>query len=298
MNLQESISFLRKSPEYNFLEIYRDDLQIYIPSNENNKVFLHMIPNENLEAFLKTYVTNNSQDVIVMILHKRLAGASVRTVGAPYHVKIKGINANALQAAVPAPIHNAEVMTQEKSNQPAFLGQNFGLGFAEVVGMSVKAERLEDVRQQLAETKQELQTAREDAKEERRRLERKIEALEDEARDLRSQIAVKEREKDIALMEERASKKSFLDTEGGQKIIDSVSNLGQAFFSAQMGGGGAPALGNPALSESHQNMMNILPSLTEDQVNYLGSVLAFFSNDLFMNQLNQLIHSHHGTVGN
>lgn len=289
MNLQESIYFLEKS-NHNFVEIYRDDIGQYIPSNQKKEVSLDMIPDRNLENFLKTYINNNTQDVIVMLQHKTLSGASKRTVGPPYHIKIKAINSTAPVTTT----HQAEPMQQSTNKSEQFLGSPFGqLGFAEVIGMSVKAERLEDIREQLKETKQELVSTKEEAKEEKRRLERKIESLEDEARSLRSQLAIKESEKEVALMRVEAQQKGFLDTEGGQKVIETVASLGQAMFSAKFGGDAPAALGNPGMSESHQNFATILPSLSEEQVNYLGSILALSNNQIFMQQLDNLIHQHH-----
>ncbi|MFY8004461.1 MAG: hypothetical protein ACOVNR_06435, partial [Chitinophagaceae bacterium] len=94
-------------------------------------------------------------------------------------------------------------------------------------------------------------------------------------------------------MRVEAQQKGFLDTEGGQKVIETVASLGQAMFSAKFGGDAPAALGNPGMSESHQNFAAILPSLSEEQVNYLGSILALSNNQIFMQQLDNLIHQHH-----
>lgn len=293
MDLETSINFLRKNPN-NYIEIFRDDYKQYIPSDNEKRVHLQNVPGENLESLIKSYINNNQEDVIVMIQHKHLAGASQRTVGVPYHIKVKAVNQPMQQVQ-----QNAVPVTAEKVHeaQPVHnngLGMPFGLGFGDIVGMTVKAERLEDVKQQLIDTKAELKEVRDDAKEDRKRLERKIEDLERELRLAKSDLAVKDKEKELAVAEVRAGQKGFLDSEGGMKVMETVSKLGEAYMVAKgMPTGEMASLGMPGTSETKSSFFEYVnENYSDEQVVYLGSVMRSMTNLSFANELTNLINKY------
>jgi flagellar motility protein MotE (MotC chaperone) len=286
MNPQNTLDFLRQSPDH-YIEMVRLDNQEYIPNERQKMLFVDNIPNGDLDAYINSYVNNNIDDVVVSVQHRSKSGNSSRKVGNPYGIKIhKKVVAMTVQQNLPAPQAQPEVEVMK----PQGLGNPFGLGFPEIMSMSVKAERLEDYKNHLSEAKEEIKDLKQEIRDERNKYEKKINELDNELRSTKTELSQKEREMEMAVKAVENSQKGFLDSPGAEKLLDKLGAIGEAYVSANAGGSTPQGLGMPAKSETKQSFFAWADeNCTDDEINYLGAIIGNLGNANFVNELNLLV---------
>lgn len=288
-NTLKAVTFLKDNPEKRFLKIQDE--------NGNTiglqKIFIKDIPNENLVNYLKTFLGDSSSDRTLWVEAREIRGITDKKMGS-YSLVIETEKKIYQEPAPgPAPQTYQEPVQQQ---QPQFLGNavsqgNGMLGMAvnDVMMLQLKAARLEDITEKLVETRKELETIKH---------ERNI--LDIEARDLKTKLSTAERDKDLALKIAASENKGFFDSPAFEKMMDKAPEMiGSiaAMKAGQMPSFGAESLGVTAsnLSQTKQGFVDYLTDdLTDEQVNYLGSICHFLPNELFKNELQGLIKKYHG----
>ncbi|ESU28393.1 hypothetical protein FLJC2902T_17490 [Flavobacterium limnosediminis JC2902] len=260
-----------------------------IGSKQN--IFLSDIPNEDLIAYLKLLLGNLTQDIEVWIEHRTTKGATNVKVGAGYKLPVIAPKAKTesetVVSHVPVPVPAPAPSVQQYAVQPVPASpEQYGLHGAQLMGVMLKAERLEDLKVAHAELKEDYK----DLKQENRN-------LDNENRELKTKLSTAEAQKELAVMIVQKETKSFFDSEAISKLMDKAPELIGAF--AGMKGGGAAematGLASANVSEVKQSFMQIVANnCSDEQVNYLGSIVYYMKNEDFINNLNALINSHAG----
>lgn len=156
-----------------------------------------------------------------------------------------------------------------------------GLGLGDFIDLKKDAERGKEYKEQLDKLKVE------------------NESLVIKTRDLESQVAHAQRDKDLALQLERLDKRGFLDTEAGQTLLASLPQMVSAIASARTGQQPAQ-LGAPGqnLSEAKRKLIAYLSdqNVSDQTTTILEHVLALTEmQPQFGMELKQLIEKHYGT---
>ncbi len=170
------------------------------------------------------------------------------------------------------------------ANTPSFLGAPnvFGLGIPEILTMHRKSDQLEDKMQQLAELKEELREVKHNYK-----------ILEIEHRQTLTDLSVAKSKEEMAVAMVRLENKSFADSPAFQSIMEQAPQLLSAIMASKTGAplSQAQGLGTPAAaSATHTEFFEYAnDNLSEQQINYLGSICSFMSNPTFQTELQSLI---------
>lgn len=293
MNPQNTLDFLSQSDEH-YIEIVRLDTQEYIPNEKQKMLFYSNIPNANLDAFIDSYVKNNTEDVIITVQHRKKNGNSSMKVGNPYGIKVNkkviSMPVPSQAMTVPGPTNHPEVEVMRGNG----LGTSFmGLGFPQIMEMSVKSERLEDYKNHLSEAKEEIKELKQELRDQRNAYEKKINDLDADLRSTKTELSQKEREKEMAVKAVENAQKGFLDSPGAEKLLDKLGAIGEAYVSAKGGAEQAQGLGFVGKTETKNNFFQWADeNCTDDEINYLGAILGNMNNPNFMKELNTLIKSH------
>lgn len=283
-NIANTIKYLNTDPS-RFIRITQQDNEKIIGKND---VYLTDIPNGNLEEYIRFNLGPITKPTLVWVEMRSKKGATSRkdhTCG----IEISPINypePQQSQPQQPQAMSQLPVIQQEPVSIPNFLGSPgqgniFGLGFAEVVGMQVKADRLSHKEEQLA-----------DLKDDFKELKQKYNLLEISHRETLTKLSVAEAQKDMAVMMAKLENKSFADSPAFEKIMDNAPQFLQAFISMKSGAviPVQASLNAPAVSETHSELIEFInANMNENQVNFLGSVCRFINNENFVNQLKTLI---------
>lgn len=277
MNSITTIQFLKQNPAQNFLRITDMSTDSYLGKKDT---YLSDIQSEDLINYLKNLL--NGREVEVWIEHRQQKGATNIKVGQSYKINFileKPVQSN-IPAAVPQaqPIH-AEVM--HNSNQ-GMLSNPFGLSAPQIMDNMMKANKLDDVREQLSDLKQEYLD-----------LKRKHDSLDDENRRLKTDLSIAQKEKEMAVLSEKMEKRSFFDSPAFEKAMDKAPDVVEKFLAIKMGAteeASTMALNAPGLSETKKDFFQYVGNnCSDDEVNYLGSVVHFINDENFMLELDQLI---------
>lgn len=274
-NIANTIQYLKGS----------ENRYITIINQENNTqvgkamIYLADIPNENLESYLQNAVGPITKPTLVWVEMRTKNGNSSKK---DHVCKIEVTPVNyvvpqATQPAVEPPPAYAAIPMQQ---QPFLGSPSMGLGVAELVGMHVKGEKLELAKEQLAELK-------EDYKE----LKHEHRKLEVDHRKALTDLSTAEAQKEIAVMLVKSENKSVFDSEAFKVLMEKAPELIGGLVA--MKGGSMPvqtALGAPSASETHRQFTDhVNDNLSENQVNFLGSVMHYMENESFATELKTLI---------
>jgi hypothetical protein len=290
MNPQYTLDFLRQDEANNYIELVRLDNQDYIPNEKQKRLFLANIPNGDLDAFINSYIQNNTDDVTVTVQHRKNNGTSSMKIGNPYGIKVHK-KVMTMPMIVP---NNAS--PEVEVMKPQGLGNPFGLGFPEIMSMSVKAERLEDYKNHLAEAKEEIKELKQELRDQRNQYEKKVNDLDSELRSTKTELSQKDREKEMAVKEVQNSQKGFLDSPGAEKLLDKLGSMGEAYIAATGGGASSgQGLGVAGKSETKSSFFQWADeNCSDDEINYLGAILGNISNANFVKELNNLVKKYAG----
>ena len=284
-----------------------DNRFIVITNQETGKqigkqnVYLQDIPDEDLETYIKLHLGPITKPTLVWV-EMRSKNGSASKKEASCKIEVSPTNYQPLpEAAQPSilvpetqPVRHLPQVTQEHYPAPSFLGNPgsgnvFGLGFAEVIGMQVKADRLNHKEEQLL-----------DLKEDHKELKQKYNLLEVDHRATLTKLSIAEAQKDMAVMLAKAENRSVFDSPAFASLMDKAPEL-IGSLAAMKGGAALPAvagaLGSPDMSETHRQFLEyVADNLNEQQVNFLGSVCHYINNEGFVNQLKMLIQQQNGAV--
>lgn len=292
-SLPASISFLRQSPD-NFLVITNQETDTRIGGD---KVFITDVPGGDLEAFIKTNLGQTTTDTNVWIEHRKIIGTSNRKAEnqPSYRILVKATApAPTPQPALPAEVNHPVTPSYPVTHhapvpglhQPSFMG----LGFQEAVQLMTDKERLQDAKEKIADLKEEIA----DLKAENR-------SLTIEVRELKSQVAVAEQKKDMAVMLAESQNRSLFETPAFEKLVE---NAPQIFaMMAQRGASNVPAgLGASQEDNLPEPIQEVVDYIAENcnvqQAQFIGGVLHFIDNPDFLNDLRQLMENYSAHEGN
>jgi len=157
-------------------------------------------------------------------------------------------------------------------------------GLMLIKDLQVKADRYDEIKEQLSESKEEVRKLKNSLDDQKREFEKKIDIYDIDLRKANSDLATKDRELVMAVKEEKANQKSFFEGEAGLAVIEQVGAVAQAFSTKGAGGLGAAA------SPTKGQFINYVNSeFTDDQVVFLGTVIRQMPNQNFSDELTQLI---------
>ncbi len=292
MNSTETLRFLKEDTSH-FVKLFNTDSSTYIPADGGEKgVFIKDVPNEDLLQLIKNSIGHLNKDVIIYVEHRKQAGATSRMHGKPYKIEIKAISEPQVTQTpytpTPTPSHVPTAHPYPAPNN--YLGASgFGLGIPELVDMNVNKFRLAEIQNKFDELKEEHKELKQELRDQKNAYERKINEYDSDLKKANAELFTKEREKELAIKEIEAAKKTFGESPLAEKLLDSLTKIGEAY--ATKGGETAPAsaLGNPG-SETKKMFFDLVNSnCTEEQVNYLGAIYHFINNPGFINELNGLV---------
>ncbi|SDX36645.1 hypothetical protein [Flavobacterium degerlachei] len=280
-NIQNTIQYLKGN----------ENRYITIVNQENNAqvgkamIYLADIPNENLESYLQNALGQITKPTLVWVEMRTKNGNSSKK---DHTTKIEVSPANYVEPQTQtAAIPQQQAYAPAPAPQQSYLGNpSMGLGVAELVGMHVKGEKLEIVKEQLVELKEDYKQLKHDHR-----------LLESNHRDALTKLSTAEAQKEIAVMLVKSENKSIFDSESFKSLMDKAPEMLGAI--AAMKGGGMPmqaALGSPNISETHRQFIDhVAENLNEVQINFLGSVMHYMENENFASELKLLIQKYaHG----
>lgn len=279
-NIANTVQYLRGN-ENRYITVTNQDTNTEVGKK---MIFLTDIPNENLEDYLRISLGAITKPTLVWVEMRVKTGNSSKK---EHSCKIEILPANytepqnQLPAVQQQPIYQAAPIAPVSVQHPAFLGAPMaGLGMAEVIGMHVKGEKLELVKEQLA-----------DLKEEHKQLKHEFRLQDVELRETKSKLSTAEAQKELAVMLAKSENKSVFESKAFETLMEQAPQMIGAI--ATMKGGGVPvqaALGSPNVSEVHRQFIDhVAENLNEAQVNFLGSIMHYMENDHFAAELKQLI---------
>jgi hypothetical protein len=281
MNSITTIQFLKQNPLAHFLRITDMTNDSFIGKKDT---YLSDIPNEDLIQYIKNLL--NGREAEVWIEHRQIKGASNVKIGQSYKMNFileKPVE-TPVQAPAITPVVQSQPITAEPMMNHAALGNPFGLSAPQIMDNMMKANKLEDVKEQYSELKQDFLD-----------LKRKHDSLDDENRRLKTDLSIAQREKEMAVLSEKMEKRSFFDSPAFEKLMEKAPDMVENVIALKMGASpeAIPAgtgLGAPNLSQTKQDFFEYVGNgCTDDQVNYLGSIVHFIDNENFMLELNQLL---------
>lgn len=280
-NISNILTYLRSS-DAKFIRIVNQETNKTVGKTD---IYLTDIPNEDLEHYIKFNLGTITAPTLVWIEMRQKKGTtSLKENGCKILVDFQASQKPqdfTTQIMNPAPLQN----TNPVATPAPYLGspspQNlFGLGFAEVIGMQVKADRLDHKEEQLK-----------DLKEDHKELKKKYDFLDVDHRATLTKLSTAEAQKDMAVMLAKLENKSVFDSPVFEKLMDRAPELLSGIVA--MKGGGMPmagALGSPNLPEEHKEFIEFVSeNLNEQQVNFLGSICHYINNEPFVAELKMLL---------
>lgn len=280
-NIANVLTYLRSS-DAKFIRIVNQETNKTVGKTD---IYLTDIPNEDLEHYIKFNLGTITAPTLVWIEMRQKKGAtSIKDNGCKILVELQ--DPQKTQELTPQIMTPTPTQTATPIVAPAaYLGnpgnQNvFGLGFAEVIGMQVKADRLDHKEEQL-----------QDLKEDHKELKRKYDILDTDHRATLTKLSTAEAQKDMAVMVAKLENKSVFDSPVFEKLMEQAPAMLSGL--AAMKGGGMPmagALGSPNLSTEHREFIEFVSeNLNENQVNFLGSICHYINKEAFVNELKMLL---------
>lgn len=277
-----TIQFLQQNPNTHFLRI--TDMSNDTPLGKKD-TYLQDITNQNLQDYIKLLL--NGRECEVWVEHRKMQGNTNVKFGQSYKMNFileKPIEAVATvpTTQVPAVVSNQQPIMAEPIHNQNMLGNPFGLSAPQIMDNMMKANKLDDVKEVLKETKDELAAVK-----------KKNEILDDENRKLKTDLSIAAKDKEMAILAEKLDKKSWIDSPAFEKLMDKAPQMMESVVAMKMGATTetvSMGLGNPNVSSIKREFFEFVgESCTDDQINYLGSIVHFIGNENFMLELNQLI---------
>lgn len=277
-----TIQFLQQNPNTHFLRI--TDMSNDTPLGKKD-TYLQDITNQNLQDYIKLLL--NGRECEVWIEHRKMQGNTNVKFGQSY--KMNSILEKPIEAVatvhttqVPAVVSNQQPIMAEPIHNQNMLGNPFGLSAPQIMDNMMKANKLDDVKEALKETKDELAAVK-----------KKNEILDDENRKLKTDLSIAAKDKEMAILAEKLDKKSWIDSPAFEKLMDKAPQMMESVVAMKMGTTTetvSMGLGNPNVSSIKREFFEFVgESCTDDQINYLGSIVHFIGNENFMLELNQII---------
>lgn len=295
MNSTETLRFLQEDQQSHFVKMFNMDSSTYIPDEERKNVFFKDIPYGDLVQMIKNSVGQKSHDVVVYVEHRKQIGTSSRVQGKPYKIEIKGIQEPHTQTpytSTPTPTHAPIAHPYPAAPSPYLGAPAFGLGIPELVDMKVDKIRLSEIQNRVEELKEENKDLKQEIRDQKTTYERKINEYDSDLKKANAELFTKEREKELAIKEIEAAKKTFSESPLAEKLLDSLTKIGEAYAAKGSETAPASALGTPG-SETKKIFFELVNSnCTEEQVNYLGAIYHFIKNPEFIDELNGLINKY------
>lgn len=280
-NIANILTYLRSS-DAKFIRIVNQETNKTVGKTD---IYLSDIPNEDLEHYIKFNLGTITAPTLVWIEMRQKKGTtSLKENGCKILVDFQ--DPQKPQELTPQIMNPRPTQTATPIVAPAgYLGnpgnQNvFGLGFAEVIGMQVKADRLDHKEEQLR-----------DLKDDHKELKKKYDILDVDHRATLTKLSTAEAQKDMAVMLAKLENKSVFDSPVFAKLMDQAPAMLSGFAAmkngaVQMTG----ALGSPDLPPEHVEFIEFVSeNLNENQVNFLGSICHYINNEPFVNELKMLL---------
>lgn len=280
-NIANILTYLRSS-DAKFIRIVNQETNKIVGKTD---IYLPDIPNEDLEHYIKFNLGTITAPTLVWIEMRQKKGAtSIKDNGCKILVDFQ--DPQKPQDLTPQIMTPTPTQTATPIVAPApFLGNPgagnvFGLGFAEVIGMQVKADRLDHKEEQLR-----------DLKDDHKELKKKYDILDVDHRATLTKLSTAEAQKDMAVMLAKLENKSVFDSPVFEKLMDRAPELLSGIVAMKSGGMPvAGALGAPNLPEEHREFIEFVSeNLNENQVNFLGSICHYINNEPFVNELKMLL---------
>lgn len=277
-----TIQFLQQNPNTHFLRI--TDMSNDTPLGKKD-TYLQDITNQNLQDYIKLLL--NGRECEVWVEHRKMQGNTNVKFGQSYKMnfileKPIEVVATVPTTQVPAVFSNQQPIMAEPIHNQNMLGNPFGLSAPQIMDNMMKANKLDDVKEVLKETKDELVAVK-----------KKNEILDDENRKLKTELSIAAKDKEMAILAEKLDKKSWIDSPAFEKLMDKAPQMMESVVAMKMGATTetvSMGLGNPNVSKIKREFFEFVgESCTDDQINYLGSIVHFIGNENFMLELNQII---------
>lgn len=275
-NILKTIEYLKKNSDNRFL---------ILTNLENNQkvgkanIFLADIPNDDLQSYIKNSLGEVLKSTLVWVELRVKQGATSRKEDA-YKVQIDPATMQQPVNNLPALPAMQQIVPQVPQVQPDYFGGSLGqtMGLGQIIDMHSKANRLTDREEQLADLKTEFK----DLKQENR-------LLEIDNRELKTKLSTAEAKETMAVMMVKAENKSFFDSPAFEKMMDRAPELLSGIVAMKTGGVATGALGS-GLSETASSFVEyVTENLNDVQLNFLGAVAGQINNEMFMNQLQQIL---------
>lgn len=276
--IAETLAFLQGDIDNRFIVITNQETGNIIGKPN---IYLSDIPNQDLEHYLKFILGNITAPTLVWIEYRTKKGVSSSKSG------VCKVMVHPTGMAQPAPEnlqqnYNQAPMQEQNNNH---FGQNFGLGFADVIDMKLNKEKLEHKIELLKEIKDDHSKLKQD-----------FNLQEIENRQLKADLATAKSREDIAVMMVKLENKSFFDSPAFEKIMENAPAMLGSIAQMKVGAVSAGALGSPVGSDAKKEFFEYAnDNLSDEQINYLGSICHFMQNQNFVNQLKILIQQTNGT---
>lgn len=282
-NIVKAISFLEVNPEERFVTA-NNTLTGKLVGKE--KIYLSDLPNKDLEAYIKFHLGIIDRPTTVWIELRKMAGSTHRLehkFGIEVQPDRQPIFSNdSVQEVIPK---NLPVMQEQPVYHSQYLGSPnanaMAVETAKVIDMHVKAERLEDGKERIAELKEELALERKEHR-----------LLQIDYRKAITDLSTAEAQKVMAVMMAKAENKGFFDSDGFMKILEKAPDMLDKAIALKSGNvpEAAGALGTAGMSETKKQFVTLVSnSLQDNEVLYLGSICHYLDNQNFLNELSQLI---------
>ncbi|KGO89549.1 hypothetical protein [Flavobacterium suncheonense] len=282
-NLLETIQFLKDNPG-NFIRLTNMAGEIEQPLGKKD-IYLSDIPNEDLAAYIKFLLGSITTDAHVIVERRRQKGATHEKAGPAFKVIVKAPEPIQATPVVEQTVsQNAQPVQHNPQVMPAVpgMGMPFGLSAADAFAMMRKADKLDDVISDKEELKEIVKGLRAENR-----------TLEIDKRELQTKLSIAEAQKDMAVLAAKMENKSFFDSQAFQNLMEKAPDMVGMVMEARKGSVpqvAASGLGAANISETKKTFVEyIIENCSDDQVNYLGSIIAYMSNPNFVNKLNALI---------
>lgn len=281
-NSTATIQFLKQNPDAHFIRITDMSSDTHVGKKDT---FLRDILNENLQDHIKQIL--NGRECEVWVEHRKFQGNTNVKVGQSYKMNFVLEKQTELPAVVPAaqtPVVQSQTIVAEPIHNNQMLGNPFGLSAPQIMDNMMKANKLDDVKEVLRETKEELVSVK-----------KRNEILDDENRKLKTDLSIAAKDKEMAILAEKLDKRSWIDSPAFEKFAEKAPQMLESVIAMKMGATPeaatmATGLGNPNISSVKSEFFDfVAENCTDDQVNYLGSVVHFIGNEGFLLELNQLL---------
>lgn len=281
-----TIQFLKENPK-NFIRITNISNDQLLG---NKNIYLSDIPNEDLRSYAQFLSGNSNAEL--WIEHRIERGAT--NVKAPnvsgYKLVIEYQTKKQDDEKKMVIPENKPVEQPIQPVQPVYHAQPFlaspNQQFDVLSSPIVKTIRDIDEKKY-----KDLERSYEDLREDNKDLKAENRTLNNEVIALKTQVSTAEKEKELAILMEKMNKSSFLDSPAFQKLVEVAPDMVEKAMMAKVGTAPAPqALNSPNVSPIKKSLIDyIVSDCTDNEANYVGSVLELFDNANFMNELKEII---------